>query len=277
MLKGSLCFRAVSIILAVILALTAGLKLHMLLTDPFVDIKTGYPDYFIWSGAMAEIIVVIIVISRAKDITKLTVLSSLLAVFTAVSSYNIAHGNSNCGCAGSIDIHPTWFLAFDLLGLFALSRTYLMQARESFVTLRSGVPDSISGFATGAAVIFCLFCFLRMSSVKNFYQWSLGELAVTSQIDRRVEGDTATKTRVLLANSSSEAINIISVNRSCSCVSVEGHEELIPPLGNIAVEITVDKTKSPNLGRYKQILNANQRVIFYLDSSVQRALQVNLF
>jgi len=40
MLRQLLTFRYVSYLLAALLAVTAALKLHLLLTDPFADIKT---------------------------------------------------------------------------------------------------------------------------------------------------------------------------------------------------------------------------------------------
>jgi hypothetical protein len=44
MLRQLLTFRYVSYLLAALLAVTAALKLHLLLTDPFADIKTAFSE-----------------------------------------------------------------------------------------------------------------------------------------------------------------------------------------------------------------------------------------
>lgn len=42
MLRRMVTFRNVSYVLAALLAVTAALKLHLLLTDPFADVRVGY-------------------------------------------------------------------------------------------------------------------------------------------------------------------------------------------------------------------------------------------
>jgi hypothetical protein len=48
MIRKWLSFRTLSIALALVLLVSAALKLHLLLTDPFADIKTGTSLPLLW-------------------------------------------------------------------------------------------------------------------------------------------------------------------------------------------------------------------------------------
>ncbi len=140
MIRKWLSFRTLSIALALILFVTAALKLHLLLTDPFADIKTGTSLPLLWLAVFAEAGVVWIVFSKAADQLKWIALISLFGVMTAVSAYNVVVGKTSCGCAGAIEIMPTWFFLFDLISIailfFVSAINTFFESGESWSTRR---------------------------------------------------------------------------------------------------------------------------------------------
>jgi hypothetical protein len=107
-------------LLAGLLALTAGLKLHLLLTSPFADIVTATPLPVLWLALFAELVVIGVIITRAPAEIKWLVVTGFFAVLAAVSLYNVLSGKTTCGCAGAFEIHPVWFLAVNVVALALL-------------------------------------------------------------------------------------------------------------------------------------------------------------
>jgi hypothetical protein len=107
-------------LLAGLLALTVGLKLHLLLTSPFADIVTATPLPVLWLALFAEFVVIGVIITRAPSEIKWSVVTGFFAVLATVSLYHVLSGKTTCGCAGAFEIHPTWFLAVNVVALALL-------------------------------------------------------------------------------------------------------------------------------------------------------------
>jgi hypothetical protein len=122
MSRQLLTFRYVSYLLAALLAVTAALKLHLLLTDPFADIKAGTSLPFLWLAVIVECGIACLVFSKAPDFLQWLGVISLFGLFTAVSAFKVAAGNESCGCAGLIDINPVWILGFDVHAVLLLAQ-----------------------------------------------------------------------------------------------------------------------------------------------------------
>jgi hypothetical protein len=112
--------RIVLALLAGLLALTAGLKLHLLLTSPFADIVTATPLPILWLALFAEVIVIGVIITRVPSEIKWSVVTGFFAVLAAISLYNVLSGKTSCGCAGAFEIHPAWFFAVNVVALALL-------------------------------------------------------------------------------------------------------------------------------------------------------------
>jgi hypothetical protein len=89
MLRQRLTFRYVSYLLAAFLAVTAALKLHLLVTDPFADIKTGTSLPFLWLAVIVELTAVWLVFSKTPQVWKWLSLLVLFSLFALVAGTNV--------------------------------------------------------------------------------------------------------------------------------------------------------------------------------------------
>jgi hypothetical protein len=120
MLRQRLTFRYVAYLLAALLAVTAALKLHLLLTDPFADIKAGASLPFLWLAVIVELTAVWLVFSKTPQVWKWLSHLVLFSLFALVAGTNVWLGKTGCGCSGAVEISPVWFLAIDLLAIVGL-------------------------------------------------------------------------------------------------------------------------------------------------------------
>jgi hypothetical protein len=159
MLRQLLTFRYVSYLLAALLAVTAALKLHLLLTDPFADIKTGTSLPFLWLAVIVELASVWMVFSAAPDLLRWVTLTALFGTFTAVSAYNVISGKAHCACAGTFKIEPVWFLMLNVscvLWLVSVNRIETKTWWPEWNSITSASFGRLFGIGIGVAMLFTI-------------------------------------------------------------------------------------------------------------------------
>ena len=272
MLRQLLTFRNVSYLLAALLAVTAALKLHLLLTDPFADIKTGTSLAFLWLAVLVELTAVWLVFSKTPQVWKWLSLLVLFSIFALVAVTNVWLGKTGCGCSGAVEISPVWFLAIDLLAIGALVAARPESSHESTRGLAVHWNGAVAGRIVGITLVGALFVLLQTRAGRAMTsQFLLGEsiVAPAVEIGGVMRGEPL-ECELKLRNQSAEARRIIGVNSSCSCViPQEVVHASIPPHGELAVKVLV----RPKSG----VPKFHQRVLFYLDSSRQYVVAADLF
>jgi hypothetical protein len=271
MLRQLLTFRYVSYLLAALLAVTAALKLHLLVTDPFADIKTGTSLAFLWLAVLVELTAVWLVFSKTPQVWKWLSLLVLFSIFALVAGTNVWLGKTGCGCSGAVEISPVWFLAIDLLAIGALVAARPESSRESTRGLAVHWNGAIAGRIVGITLIGALFVLLQTRAGRTMTsQFLLGESIVAPTVEIGVLRGEPLECELKLRNQSAEARRIIGVNTSCSCViPQEVVHTTIPPQGELAVKVHV--RPKPGVPMF------HQRVLFYLDSSRQYVVAADLF
>jgi hypothetical protein len=253
------------------LAVTAALKLHLLLTDPFADIKTGTSLAFLWLAVLVELTAVRLVFSKTPQVWKWLCLLVLFSIFVLVAGTNVWLGKTGCGCSGAVEISPAWFLAIDLLAIGALVAARPESSRESTRGLAVHWNGAIAGRIVGITLIGALFVLLQTRAGRTMTsQFLLGESIVAPTVEIGVMHGEPLECELKLRNQSAEARRIIGVNTSCSCViPQEVVHTTIPPQGELAVKVHV--RPKPGVPMF------HQRVLFYLDSSRQYVVAADLF
>lgn len=264
-------FTCVRTILGVLLAVTALLKLHLLLTDPFADIKTGSSLPILWLAVFIESAVVYVIFSKASKELKWGALVVLFVIMSGVSLYNLAAGKSDCRCSGALAIHPVWFLAIDVLAVVALFVCHpeINPAMIS-VTISRVASNNVMGCVAAIILVGLLFVGLQTTIARDVVGSVLWKHDVTViPVDLGTLNAEPIECELVLKNHSSTSRKITGINSSCSCVVPQDIvHSLIPSHGQLAVKVKV----MPKSGR-----EFHQRILFYLDSSQQYVVAADLF
>ena len=265
-------FTCVRTILGILLAVTAVLKLHLLLTDPFADIKTGSSFPILWLAVLVEAAVVYVVFSKVSKELKWGTLVVLFVIMSGVSLYNVAAGKSDCGCSGALAIHPVWFLAIDMLAVIALlaCRPEINSAKVSETILRIRAHNALGRLA---AIMFVglLFIGFQTAPARALTKAVFLGHGVESphfQLGNRNVLD-AVECDLVLKNHSNTVRKIVGMSTSCTCVVPQDvvHSS-IPSHGNLTVKV---KVRPRGFGDF------HHRILFYLDSSQQFVVAADLF
>ena len=269
MIRKWLSFRTLSIALAVILSVTAALKFHFLLTDPFADIKSGTSLPLLWLAVFAEAGVVWIVVSQAPDQLKWLSLISLFGIMTAVSTYNVLTGQTSCGCAGAIDIHPMWPLTLDVIVIVMLIGFRPRSVSEG--TKVTSIPLTTLGQVVGFAVVAIVFVLFQTPAARALVRSKIlgHEIEAIPVHFGTVEITDKLNCQLQLRNHNAIARKIVGVGKSCTCVIPQDVVHASIP-GNGTLEIAIG-IKPKNAGPF------HQRVLFYLDSPQQFVVAADFF
>lgn len=258
--------------MGILLAVTAVLKLHLLLNDPFADIKTGNSLPILWLAVFVETAVVYIAFSAQSVGLKWGALTGLFSVMTVVAFFNVVTGKSSCGCSGAFDIHPSWFLATDLISVAVLivfrPAPVAAMLTEAVSVLGSG--HSVAKIAA-LAIVGTLFIAFQTSIARDFVKSFLWghDVSATSIELGELKAANPVECSLILKNRSNSARKIVGINSSCSCVVPKDlvHAS-IPSHGELAVNVKV----TPKSGN-----DFHQRILFFLDSSQQYVVAADLF
>lgn len=270
MLRQLVNFDSVSRLLAVLLAVTAALKVHLLLTNPFADIESGSAFSVLWSAVIVECTVAYIVFATYSKRFKWLVMFAAFAALALVSLYNVALGKTNCGCLGVVSVHPGWFLCVDFIAIALLAFIRPRNTAIAIETTSSIVSRSELGTLCGLAVVALLFALTQLPQVRTITnKFLLGKFVEASVVHIGTPNMLETvETEVQIQNQSSQPVTILGVNKSCSCVVPEDVAySAIPAFGELVVKVAV----TPNgTGVF------HQRVVFFLDSPHQFSVSADL-
>lgn len=268
-------FRILSILLAVLLFVTAVLKLHLLLTDPFVDIKTGSSPAILWLAVVLETAVAWLIFTAVGDELKWLVLIVFFSALTAFSIFNVASGKSDCGCAGSISLHPLWFLAINILAVGLLWLNRIQLSSRKIVDLQDSSSNSL-GHITAFLVVGLVFVVMQTDIAQRMANrvFSFGSSNTRIQATPVKLGilpwsEELVECEISLTNDSGRPTRVIGLSKSCSCVFLADivHEEIV----TAGVKKVKVKVRPNREGRF------HQRVLFYLDSPQQYVVAADIF
>ncbi|MBX3418067.1 MAG: DUF1573 domain-containing protein [Pirellulaceae bacterium] len=262
--------RIVLALLAGLLALTAGLKLHLLQTSPFADIVTATPLPILWLALFAEVIVIGVIITRVPSEIKWSVVTGFFAVLAVVSLYNVLSGKTSCGCAGAFEIHPAWFLAVNVVALALLMsiRPETNRVMQQWSEIR--IPAQKAGTMAGIVLIAVGFSLSQSACARDYASahW-LGQpiVSVPANIGRLPSAPQDCE--LILRNVSNVECVIVGCQYSCKCIAPDDVvHAVIPPGGELPIRVQVKPTAA---GRF------HQRLLFFLDSPQQHVVAADIF
>jgi hypothetical protein len=259
MLRQRLTFRYVSYLLAAFLAVTAALKLHLLLTDPFADIKTGTSITLLWFAVFVEVSVVWIVLSKLPDGLTWIALISLFSGMAIISAYNYSVGKTNCGCIGRIELSPMIALTFDAVIVIAVG--LMKPAYKDFLI------DRDSGIKSLGNILGTLLAILLIGTL-HFNAQFASKYIVGEDVDLgNVAIRTLTSGNCRLRNLSGETVSILGFSSSCSCVVLDAYKNELRGGQSLELPFQVFPTQA---GAFRQRIN------FYVDAKRQHRVAVNI-
>ncbi|MEZ6096486.1 MAG: hypothetical protein R3C03_20035 [Pirellulaceae bacterium] len=257
--------------IVVIVLLTAGfLKLHLLITDRFADLKTGYSLFWLWCAVLVELGVAAFVVGYRSDRHQWWALLALFSTLLIVASIGVWNGRQSCGCTGAIEISPLVFAVFDLVVIASLVLLRPVEIWQPLFKVREVSP------ATWGKVLGCVLAvggFLAFQS--NQLPAPIASLLGRPPIaDIRIDlgdrvGLAAFDQPVTLLNPTDLDVRVVGITKSCNCLALNDSSKklLIPPNGDLEIQLQVHPKM---LGRF------HHRVVFYLDSPQQFSVAVDL-
>ncbi len=260
--------RIFSYSLGIILLATAFLKLWMLLTDPFADIKIGFPTLIIWFSVGVEFWVAYQNF-RSSNSNWLSLLNTgLFSVFFLVSAIRWQMGYRSCGCTGALEV-PSWIvLCFDcgVLALLVFSQNSRRCIANGWRELTSGFSKTESastwlGWTCGIGMVFIAYTFLASPEPLQI---------VAERINLgKTEIDCKQTVVINLVNKSDNEAKVLGATTSCTCVSLEDRKPFrLAPNSTKQFRIEVTPLKPGFM---------HQRVVFYLDSPQQNVVAVDVY
>ena len=261
--------------IGLLLTLTAIGKFWQLFTDPFADIRSGYPTIVLWLGAFVELGVVWLLTSRAEVPVKLTALIGLFSIFSVVSLGRWLTGNSSCGCAGSLEIAPwiSTLMSCVVIGLLVWAGNSWKKSNEKSIIAFWRQPWSqnttagILGFAglVSVGIVFAIFGQPLLPSAFS----SIGDsVKAPPRLDiGNVKAGSVVTSEVEFENSSDRPVFVLGSQSSCVCVFGQNEKIEIPANGSAMVPIIVEPRDGGTF---------YNRIVFFLDSPDQKTVSVNL-
>jgi hypothetical protein len=264
-------FTCVRTILGILLVVAAILKLHMLVTDPFADLKLGYPTVLLWAVVFVEFGVGAINIKGSNPLVPFPLIwlvnIVLFGMFFGVSLFRLVMNEASCGCFGKIDIPPVYSCVFSL-SIVLLLCVFKLNARNDFKEI---VPAGIQlfqncfstptglGVAVGIFVMFGCVAFPDSRRLLNIGLSRLGAGPVVEGTILRFEPThhgTVIQGFIRLDNRSDRPIRISGITNSCTCFAVAPTSDVIEKHSSVYVPIVILLSKS---GLFEQ------RVLFFLE------------
>jgi hypothetical protein len=262
-------FRIFSYCIAALLLTTAILKVHMLIADPFVEIRTEYPIWILWVAVLVESSVVGVIVFGKNTELKYLALAGLFVVFLVASMLNVILGNKTCGCTGVLSIPPLGLLLFNNLVTVFLAAAVRFDAK-----LRR---ELISYVARNWKNIGCTMLAYLLGFIAIFGLHSRNlQAAITRETNGPISarsinvGDVNSnfKTIVLkVENNSRQSVRIIGAAISCTCVTASRMPRFVPDMGYVEIEIRLTPKTS---GRF------HERIKIYLDHEHQFDLTADI-
>jgi hypothetical protein len=105
----------VRIVVALVLAIAAGLKAHQLVSGSATRTGAGDPSWLAGVTVGIEAGFALWLLSNVRPFLARRATIVLLTVLALVSLYRLLAGETSCGCFGTFAVHPGWTLALDVL------------------------------------------------------------------------------------------------------------------------------------------------------------------
>jgi hypothetical protein len=245
-------------------------KLWMLLQDPFVDIRTGFPNWLIWISILIEIAMAVYFATPGRHAVKPALIFVLFTIFFLHSSGQWIAGKQDCGCFGKFESHPSSSMAISglvlLLNLISVRtsgitfsswrRGFFKEIRFFFEAIKLGLPGLVSGFVFFGSVLFLVMGNIGYEESIKAKSINLGEIRGTTDIN------------IFLENLSDEKGRVVGVKSSCSCLIVLDPDLQIQAKDSLCINGIIRPSKE---GKF------HHRVVFFLDHPRQISTFVDVF
>ncbi len=254
--------RLIYIFIAVVLALTASLKLQMLISNPFADIHSGYPYVLLVAVVLIEA-GLSIAIFLSKNGPKFWCCAVLVFVtFTIIAGIRTVSGDVSCGCAGSVDLPPWVFLIFDLSCLCFLFFTppKLAEIKNKFMELRGTCNTPFVWGGVSCAIICLASVWLGLA----LNQSSIEDVYYSDNFEVRKEQIISIK----ISNRSDFNASIFGSKKSCVCIALVERNFIIPARSTVSVKVWI---RPPSKGKF------HQRIGFFIKHPTQKVFQADIF
>ncbi len=263
---------------AMLLVTAAALKAWLVATDPFADLRTGYPTSMLVLAIVIELVVAgYLLLGRDRTI-KWRLLAGLFSLFGILSVVRWCLGISGCGCLGAIEI-PGWILPLNttLVLLVLATLAAFPPSRQLFDFRKTGSfpirhlldNPSMAGGLTGGMLIVVLVC---------AYPW-LGHIPLVSMIAdqppmpsvRYVAGDLPFGQLATISipwrNITDRTIEFLGSQTSCTCIGLAEPRIVAEPRQQIDLTVQI-RPREP--GRF------HQRIVCFVDHPQQDRLTLDV-
>ncbi len=269
--------RVVFFLIGLLLSVTAILKLWMLLTEPFVDVRLILSREVLWVVVVFELCLAYanFVFGSRKWLPAIDIL-----VFTAFGIFSCVRyllGYDGCGCAGAIEIPNLVFIVTDfvIVAILALCCWYqnnrlfgLLELKRHLKSLKAeqkGVLFGLSVFLLGLFLI-------QLPIAEKFRVMVLGGQRISGKVevvdDVRLGRETIGLAR--LTNLSDHPARVMGSAKSCSCFALARDIQgtVIPANSTVTVPVVI---------RPKEAGQLRQRIDIYLQHPEQFRVCISVF
>jgi|GEM_PF-1167754 len=269
--------RVVFFLIGCLLTVTAGLKLWMLMTDPFADIVTGFSVWVLWFGILCELLLVSLLLSPVELSLKIGFSFVLFGAFFIISISRSLMGFENCGCAGVASFKPWVAVVFNGSIIAVLYITAIMNESglrvisKAIVKAIIGMDKQVFGAICGAGMVLLLGVILSMNDTSRaMFSYFIAKPNVQADsvnIGKRSPHELMI-VPVVFRNASRFPVTITGSTKSCVCISADALGKTIPPFGSLTIDVAV---KASTTGRFRQ------RFVCFLDFPLQPVVAVDIF
>jgi hypothetical protein len=244
-------FRAVRIVLGLLLVTAAGLKLYGFNVGALPRAGWFATTQVQVAAAEWELVLGLWLLSGAAQYAAwLTAISTFLG-FAIVSAYFGWIGVASCGCFGAIKTSPWTVFAVDVVAISAL---LICRPRSNFArTLPSGssamIPIGAAAILVGLTIINPWIYGSSGTGQSGNLHWRRDVGLTITSLGRPVESIPVGSSRmfeILLQNNSYTPIALGPVETSCSCFSVNLPTAEIPPQTAVRATAIVDLASRPS-------------------------------
>ena len=272
---GNFMQRFFFFLIGMLFFVTASLKCWLLLTDPFADIKGGFPTAILWLMVVCEFALAFWnFVPRPQDVLKFVDVTTFLILAIIASSRWIL-GYTSCGCAGSVEVAPWLFVVIDIgvlicfLG-FQRSRAGTISGFRKLLIAFTALNQARQGQIVGiiGLLFFLIVCQLGTFATMRVQLFGELELEADAILESQLIAGNLVDRSVTISNRSNHAATIVGVDRSCNCVSFAANGVVLPPNSSSLLAISISPEK---LGQF------HQRLIVFLDHPNQFRMNIDVF
>ena len=273
-----------TLLLGLFLLLTAGLKVHGLLVDPYGQENFLALPWLQLLTIEVEILLGLWLLSRWQPHLAWYVTLLFFVALAAISFTLASQGQTSCGCFGKIEVNPWYTFAFNAVIVAVMT---ILSIRETLAikSLRVNparvlVPLSIPGrgvrgegalpgaaplsgifqilFTTTAllgtlAVIFTLITGDPWAALAKLRGETLAVSPAVTQLGEGTQGEQRTF-QVQLKNYSDKPIKVVGGTTSCACIATQDLPITIPAGGTESINVKIKFSGSPGKFAHRFVL-----------------------